>query len=488
MSLQPGPILAAFFEALPRYEYLGPLGRGAMGVVLKARDRALDETIAIKLLWDSLGADQRELLARFKGELSLNRRIKHRNVCRIHDYGVVGEISYLTMEYVEGRTLAALLDEEGTLLPGRALPILRQIAEGAHAAHAAGVVHRDLKPANVMLGDDGHVSILDFGLAKREGAGVTNLGFTVGTPHYVSPEQAQGLALDGRSDIYAIGVIAFELFTGKPPFDGPSPLAVTRMHVDDLVPVEKLRPKVPPELLAIVLRCLRKDPTARYATAAELAEQLATLSRTWGIKDPGAAAPQVRRPTGQTDVSTDVRLAIVTPSAKDPDTPSDLEFDLESSVSEPLSSTGAAALPDRPAERTSLVARRQPVVIVVDDEPAVRAIIREHLRLVGCTIIEVGSAERLLELLTDNDADLVLLDVNLPGMDGFDAVRIVHSQQKFQKLPVIMMSSYHDRSRSAFAHQAGAEDFLQKPLDIGSLVAKVTRLLEGRGFTLVPQV
>jgi CheY-like chemotaxis protein len=275
-------------------------------------------------------------------------------------------------------------------------------------------------------------------------------------------EQAQACT-DGRSDIYAIGVIAFELFTGKPPFDGPSPLAVTRMHVDDLVPVAKLRPKVPPELLAIVLRCLRKDPASRFATAAELAEQLATLSRTWGIKDPDAAAPPARgRPSGQTDVSTDVRLAIVTPSAVN-DTPSDLEFDLESSVSEPLSSTASRRpasirrLADNPGPRNSLVARRQPVVIVVDDEPPVRAIIREHLRLVGCTIIEVGSAERLLELLTDNEADLVLLDVNLPGMDGFDAVRIVHSQKKFQKLPVIMMSSIHDRSRSAFAHQSGAE-------------------------------
>ncbi|HEX2798588.1 MAG TPA: serine/threonine-protein kinase, partial [Thermoanaerobaculia bacterium] len=227
MGERPGPALdvlrATFFASLPRYEYLSPLGQGGTGYVFKAIDRELNEVIAIKVMGRAAGEERETVLRRFKGEVTLNRKISHPNVCRLYDYGVAGGLPYLTMEFVDGRHLGNVIDLEGPVPARKALRILTQLTRAVAAAHAAGIVHRDLKPANVRVRPSGDISVLDLGLARdstRTVPRITRVGKTVGTPHYMSPEQVQGRIVDERSDIYAIGAIAFELLSGRRMFTG----------------------------------------------------------------------------------------------------------------------------------------------------------------------------------------------------------------------------------------------------------------------------
>jgi serine/threonine protein kinase len=427
----------SFFAALPRYQYLEVLGRGGMGIVFKAADSELDEVIAIKVLSSLFQADSDGLLARFKREISLNRKIKHPNVARLYDFGMSGNLPFITMEFVEGLDLSKRLSESGIFSPARAIAVLRQIALGASAAHKVGIVHRDLKPQNIMVDDDGAVAILDFGMARGSSGPILTLtGEAVGTPHYMSPEQARGKKTDARSDIYSIGVIAFELLTGNLLFDGDSPLEVATRQVEDKVPTERLTAnKVPPAIAEIVLCCLEKLPEKRFQTAAELEVHLALLSGVIG----GAASTAI---------------------------PLDLEMVLDS-----------------PADRTELplVTGRAPLVLIVDDEPMVRELISIYLSESGCETVEATTGQEALERLLERPADLVLMDVIMPVMDGFDAIRVIRAQAKYQKLPIILMSTFLERSRLAFAIQAGATDFIAKPLEMAQLVEKVWKILEAAG-------
>jgi serine/threonine protein kinase len=436
IAVDPEFLRSVFFTDLPRYEYMEILGRGGMGIVFKVRDLELDEIIAMKVLWGAVGTDPEMLLARFKSEISLNRRIKHPNVCRLHDFGVSQSFPFVTMEYVPGRDLGHVIGQEGPLPAPRAVYLLGQVAQGVSAAHAVGIVHRDLKPANVMIRPSGEVSILDFGLAHDTtdpGPRITRIGTTVGTPHYMSPEQVQGEGADERSDIYSIGVIAYEALAGCSLYTASSALSVALKHVEEPVPVRPLEgKKVPRELIAIVLRCLRKDPATRFQTAAELATQLEMLRR---LQEPEARPldlPQSRIPTAVHDRS---RLFEVI----------------------------------HPPPRR--------VVLVVDDEPAIRRLISTTLKDGGFDALESESGEAALELLRTRAVDLILMDVLMPGVDGFDTVRILKSQPQHAATPVLFMSNFPEKNRVAFASQTGAIAFLPKPLRMATLLSEVRQIL-----------
>ena len=268
-----------FFEGLTRYRWQETVGRGGMGIVFKAQDLDLDDVVAIKVLSPDWETDDQQLLLRFKREINLNRKIKHPNVARIHDFGMSNDFPYITMEYVPGHDLRTIIQLEGKLPQGRAISILRQIALGTEAAHKLGIIHRDLKSQNVMLEDNGAVAILDFGLARGKSNDQLTLdSVMVGTPHYMSPEQALGRPTDARSDVYSIGVMAYELLTGKVPYDGESPLVIAMKHVSELPP-DDLRKEtaISSDLIAIVYKALAKEPAKRFATAADLEAELAML-------------------------------------------------------------------------------------------------------------------------------------------------------------------------------------------------------------------
>jgi len=215
-----GPIVPppAFPE---RYEMLAELGRGGMGIVYQVRDRETGEVIALKVLKSEIASDA-QILERFKNELRLAHKITHRNVARLYEFHRFGDTAYVSMEYVEGESLRALLERGGKVEYERALNIARQLVAGLGEAHRQSIVHRDLKPENIMLTAAGDLKVMDFGISRSYAAGVTTTGSIIGTPAYMAPEQAEGKPTDQRTDIYALGLILYEIFTGSAAFSGES--------------------------------------------------------------------------------------------------------------------------------------------------------------------------------------------------------------------------------------------------------------------------
>jgi serine/threonine-protein kinase len=279
-----------------RYEIVGPLGSGGMGIVYKAHDRKLDETVAIKVLRPDIAQDP-GIAQRFRSEIKLARKVRHENVCAIHEYGEDHGVLFISMEFIDGTDLKRVLKTQGALPAERAFDVAIQTAAGLQAVHDKGIIHRDLKAPNIMLDRQGVARLMDFGLAKRQGGetAATASGHVVGTPEYMSPEQAQGLALDPRCDIYALGVVIFEAFSGVVPFRGDTPIATILKHIHDPPPLDGgIAERIPPGVRPILRRALSKDPRDRYASARELAEAL-RRTRSGGPAGVSADTPTVTR-------------------------------------------------------------------------------------------------------------------------------------------------------------------------------------------------
>jgi serine/threonine protein kinase len=259
-----------------RYEIREKLGQGGMGVVYKAHDRTLDETVAIKILRPDFGQDA-DMAKRFQSEVKLARKVRHKNVCTIHDYGDDKGLLFISMELVEGVDLKQIVRTRGALPAEEAYGIAIQIAEGLQAVHDAGIIHRDLKTPNIMVEPSGLARLMDFGVAKKKGTEgtMTALGQVVGTPEYMSPEQAQGKKLDFRSDVYALGVLTYEIFTGHVPFRGETPISTILKHLQDPPPLDgPSAAQVPEDARNVLRRALAKEPEDRYGSAREFAEAL----------------------------------------------------------------------------------------------------------------------------------------------------------------------------------------------------------------------
>ena len=253
------------------YILLEPLGHGGMAVVYRARQESLDRTVAVKVLSENLAAST-EFMERFRREARTAANLRHPNVITVHDFGEDERgVPYLVLEYIEGPTLADLMDVG--LDDSRIPDLLDQIAAGLDYAHAHGVIHRDIKPGNVLTTEDGRVVLADFGLAwLLEGAHLTMTGGVIGTPEYMSPEQAAGEPIDHRSDVYALGVVLYEMLVGERPFIAETPIAVLLKHLQDPAPSVLLaRPDLPPAVGDVLAKVLVKDPADRYASAGELA-------------------------------------------------------------------------------------------------------------------------------------------------------------------------------------------------------------------------
>jgi len=289
-----------------RYQVIEELGRGGMGRVYKVFDTEVREKMALKLLRPEIAADP-ETIERFRNELRLARTISHRNVCRMHDLGrEEGSGTYfITMEYVPGEDLKSLIRSLGALPLAKAVMIARQAAEGLAEAHRLGVVHRDLKPQNIMIDREGAVRIMDFGIARSAGAkGITGAGVMIGTPEYMSPEQVDGKPADARADIYSLGVVLFEMLTGRLPFEADTPLGAAVKQKSEPPPDPRaLNAQIPEDLAVLVLRCLSKERSERPQTAAGLAAELARVETAL----PGTASPLPRRKP-QTSKQITVRL------------------------------------------------------------------------------------------------------------------------------------------------------------------------------------
>jgi eukaryotic-like serine/threonine-protein kinase len=267
--LEPGTLLA------DRFEIIQLLGQGGMGAVYKGRDTELDRLIALKLIRPEL-ASHPEILRRFKQELILAREVTHRNVIRIFDLGQAQGIKFITMEYVEGRDLRSLIQEKQKLSLDETIPIVLQICAALEAAHNAGVVHRDLKPQNVMIDKDDRVYVMDFGIARSlETPGMTQTGALMGTPEYMSPEQAKGEKVDARSDLFALGIIFYEMLTGISPFKADTAMAMMFKRTQErAAPLSQMNVEVPGVISDIVSKCLEIKPDERYQTARAIIDDI----------------------------------------------------------------------------------------------------------------------------------------------------------------------------------------------------------------------
>jgi beta-lactam-binding protein with PASTA domain/predicted Ser/Thr protein kinase len=258
-----------------RYEVEARIGSGGMAEVWKGRDRVLNRTVAIKTLLPQFARDG-NFVDRFRREAQAAARLNHPGIVSVYDSGD-GNDPFIVMQYIEGRTLADFLASGKTLPPMQAAEIVQEIAEALAAAHAHGVIHRDIKPANVMVTREGKVLVMDFGIARMIAGPETapQTSAVMGTASYLSPEQAQGQPVDARTDIYSLGVVLYELLTGRPPFTGDSPMAIAYKQVNaNASPPSSVNDDVPPELDAIAMRALSKNPANRYQTAQEFADDL----------------------------------------------------------------------------------------------------------------------------------------------------------------------------------------------------------------------
>ncbi len=258
-----------------RYQIIEEIGRGGMGRVYKALDKELDRVVALKMIKPELSSKP-GIVERFKKEIKLAGHISHKNVCRIHDLGEAEGIRFISMQYIEGQDLKDFIMQVGILTVEKAVNITQQVCAALQAAHDEGVIHRDLKPQNIMIDKKGNAYVMDFGIARSlEAKEVTRPGVLIGTPHYMSPEQAEGKTADARSDIYSLGCIMYEMLTGKPPFEADTSVALLHEHLKEKPRApSKINPQISQSINRIILKCLEKTPEKRYHRAPEIAEDL----------------------------------------------------------------------------------------------------------------------------------------------------------------------------------------------------------------------
>ena len=284
-----------------RYQIIEELGKGGMGKVYRALDKKLNEEVALKLIKSEIASDKKTL-ERFGNELKIARKIVHKNIGRMYELMEEKGTHYITMEYVPGQDLKGLIRQSRQLTVGTTISIAKQVCEGLSEAHKLGTVHRDLKPSNIMIDKEGNARIMDFGIARSlKAKGITGAGVMIGTPEYMSPEQVEGKETDQRSDIYSLGIILYEMLTGRVPFEGDTPLSVAVKQKTETPPApRKLNAQIPEDLSRVILRCMEKDKTNRYQSVREVRSELNMIEK--GIPTTERVVPK-RKPLTSKEIT-----------------------------------------------------------------------------------------------------------------------------------------------------------------------------------------
>jgi putative two-component system response regulator len=413
--------------ALGPYQIVERIGRGGMATVYKGHHVGLDRPVAIKVLPEFFTEDP-IYQQRFQHEARSVARLKHPNILSVYDYGQDGTTMYLVMELVEGGTLADHLGAPMELED--VVRILRPIAGALDYAHSSGILHRDIKPSNILIHRDGTPVLADFGLARTEGMArkLTATGTIVGTPEYMSPEQIAGEAIGPASDRYALAVVGYEMLTGRVPFAGDTPAAVLVSHLQRSMPVPReLTGELSAHIESALRRGLAKNPEERFPTACQFVAALTPAA--W----PG------RRAEGEP-------------------------------------TRGAIPLTQRPTSTA------RPLVLVVDDGQANRELIEACLAEVDCEVRLAADGPSALQAMDAALPDLVLLDVQMPGMDGYEVCRRIRSDPARRLIPVVMITALAHTEDRVQALESGADDFMSKPVERIELVARVKSALRTKAL------
>jgi cyclic di-GMP phosphodiesterase len=402
------------------YRVMERLGRGGMAAVYRAYHPGLDRYVAIKVLPDFF-ADDPGYRERFQQEARSVAKLKHPNILEVFDYGYEDGTAYLVLELIEGGTLADRVGRPMELQD--VVRIIEQIASALDHAHLHGVLHRDIKPSNILIHSDGTPVLADFGLSRMIGQlrRLTSSGTVMGTPEYMSPEQAADEPMGPASDIYSLAIVAYEMLTGRVPFECDTPAATLLSHVTKPMPATlELKGELSAHLEEVLRKALAKRPEDRYPSAAAFAVAL--------------------RPAAW-------------PSRRSDDMPA-------------TSPTRRLARPER-----------TPVVLVVDDSAANRELIEACLAGVDCEVRGAEDGAAALEAIQASAPDLVLLDVQMPGMDGYEVCRRIKASSTSRLIPVVMITALDRTSDRIDALDAGADDYMSKPVDRVELVARVRSAL-----------